>query len=132
MAEYIEKQDIKNIIERERQTGNIKKLVLATGLFDVMTVFDIRYLRGAKNLGDILFVAVYSDDMIKKKFGEKRLTTPFKDRIEILKGMEMVDYIVRRDDNIDNILAAVKPDFIIEERVVDYDIMDAILAKHKK
>ena len=130
MAKYIEKQDIKKIIESERKIG--KKIVLACGSFDVLTVFDIRYLRAAKKSGDILIVAVYSDDLIKQKFGEKRSITSFEDRIEILKGMEMVDYILcASDDKVNDILSELKPDSIIPERADGYDVVQAVLAKFK-
>lgn len=133
MAQYLENKNLKNTIELIRKFSSNKRIVLASGAFDVITIFDIRYLRDAKNAGDILIVAVFPDEVVKQKFGEKRPVTPFEDRVEILKEMEMVDYIIRLEsDNMDEILDSIHPDFVIDGRPAGYDVVQAVLAKCRK
>jgi bifunctional ADP-heptose synthase (sugar kinase/adenylyltransferase) len=133
MAKYIHKKDLKNIIEEERKSFVGKKIVFAVGSFDVMTIFDIRYLRDAKNVGDVLVVGVYSDEIIKQKFGEKRPITSFEDRLEILKGVEMIDYLVCVDtEDVKNLIDLINPDKFLENRKSEYDVVTAVLAKCKK
>jgi len=128
MAKYIGQKDIKNI-EDERIKNN-KKIVFARGSFDVITVCDIRYLRSAKNTGDILVVGLYSDVIIQQKFGSKKPITPFEDRLEILKEMEMIDYILKIDsENIDNISVLFNPDIVINEKNPDKDVVRYVFEK---
>ena len=117
MNKYIERKDIKNIINDEKIKG--KKIVCVNGCFDVIHVGHIRYLRAAKDIGDILVVAMNSDISIKKIKGSSRPILPFTDRVEILEAFEMIDYIVGFDEErADNILKEIKPD--IQAKGTDY------------
>src|SRR3989339_1270107 len=49
-----------------------KKIVLATGFFDLLHQEHINFLRKAKAAGDILIVAVESDERARKLKGEGR------------------------------------------------------------
>jgi len=42
-----------------------KKVVLANGCFDMLHVGHLRYLHGAKSLGDVLVVAINSDNSMR-------------------------------------------------------------------
>ena len=52
------------------------KIVLANGCFDLFHVGHIRYLSGAKELGDYLIVGINSDKQVKKLKGENRPFMP--------------------------------------------------------
>ena len=65
------------ILERNRLVARIaierknnKKIVLANGCFDLFHVGHIRYLAGAKRLGDYLVVGINSDEQVRKRKGE--------------------------------------------------------------
>ncbi len=66
-------------------------VVLANGAFDVLHVGHLRYLEGARALGDRLIVAVNSDRSVQAGKGELRPIIPEDERIEILSHLEMVD-----------------------------------------
>ena len=68
-------------------------VVLANGCFDVLHVGHVRYLRGAKELGDRLIVAINDDAGAKRLKGEGRPWLPAEERAELLAAMEMVDAV---------------------------------------
>lgn len=94
----------------ERQTG--KKIVLANGCFDFFHVGHIRYLAGAKALGDCLVVAVNSDAQVKKLKGDNRPLIPENERAEIISALRVVDYVtIFPEFTVEELLRAVRPDF---------------------
>ena len=100
---------LKTIIERERGKG--KKIVFANGCFDIVHVGHIRYLKEAKELGDLLIVAINSDSSAKRLKGDGRPVTPENERAEIVAAIEYVDYvIVFNEPNVSNLLLTLKPD----------------------
>ena len=108
---------LKTIIERERGKG--KKIVFANGCFDILHVGHIRYLKEAKELGDLLIVAINSDSSAKRLKGDGRPVTPENERAEIVAAIEYVDYvIVFNEPNVSNLLLTLKPD--IHAKGTDY------------
>ncbi len=94
----------------ERQSG--KKIVLANGCFDFFHVGHIRYLAGAKELGDCLIVAVNSDEQVKKLKGENRPLISETERAEIISALRFVDYVtIFPEPTVEELLRAVRPDF---------------------
>ena len=59
----LSRADLVEMVARKRSGGSI--IVLANGCFDLIHVGHIRYLAGAKALGDILVVGVNSDRQAK-------------------------------------------------------------------
>jgi len=96
-----------------------KKIVFANGVFDILHVGHIRYLRGAKALGDILVVGVNSDKSVKKLKNPHLPITPQKERLEILSCLDCVDYLILFEEKTaDRILSQLKPD--IHAKGTDY------------
>jgi D-glycero-beta-D-manno-heptose 1-phosphate adenylyltransferase len=94
----------------ERSKG--KKIVLANGCFDLFHVGHIRYLQGAKELGDILIVGINSDDQVRKLKGLKRPFMPENERAEIIDALACVDYVtVFTEPTVTELIRAVRPDF---------------------
>lgn len=88
------------------------KIVLANGCFDLFHVGHLRYLRGAAALGDVLVVAVNSDEQASKLKGEGRPHTPQDERAEIIAGIRCVDFVTIFDEpTVEELLLALKPDF---------------------
>ena len=71
-AQVLSLEELKEKIAAERAAG--KKIVLANGCFDILHVGHIRYLRGAKELGDILVVAINDDESTRRLKGHGRLS----------------------------------------------------------
>lgn len=70
-----------------------KRIVFTNGCFDLVHAGHIENLRFAKAQGDILVVAVNSDESVKRLKGEQRPLLTLEERITILESLESVDYI---------------------------------------
>ena len=73
---------------------NLKKMVFTNGCFDILHRGHIDLLKEAKKLGDILIVAINTDDSVKKIKGNKRPIFPLKERIEVVDKVKYVDIVV--------------------------------------
>jgi len=81
--------------ERTKQwRGAGERIVLANGNFDLLHVGHVRYLRGAKELGGKLVVAINSDESVRALKGEGRPVMPAHERAEIVAALADVDAVV--------------------------------------
>ncbi len=122
-------QELKKISDKLRSQS--KKIVTTNGVFDILHVGHIRYLKQAKSLGDILIVGINSDSSVKKIKGPKRPINSENERAEVLSALQFVDYIlIFSEDNPVSWLKEIKPhyhakggdysiDRIIERSVVE-------------
>lgn len=74
------------------------RVVLASGVFDVVHIGHLDYLRAAKLAGDLLFVGVEGDDYARLNKGEKRPFNKLSDRLEFLSEFRSVDFVFGYDD----------------------------------
>ena len=96
-----------------------KRLVLANGCFDLLHVGHIRYLREAKSLGDVLLVALNSDDSVRRLKGPGRPLMPAEERAELLGALSAVDAVVLFDDDrVDGLIGRLRP--AIHAKGTDY------------
>ncbi|OGP89955.1 MAG: hypothetical protein A2156_05905 [Deltaproteobacteria bacterium RBG_16_48_10] len=86
-----EKEELRKILEKMRTEG--KRIIFSNGCFDLLHVGHLRYLEKAKALGDILVVGVNSDPSVQRLKGPERPILPLGERMEILSGLECVDYV---------------------------------------
>lgn len=104
-------------VKVEKANGRI--VVLANGCFDVLHAGHVRYLEAARALGDLLVVAINSDDQVAKLKGEGRPILPARDRAEIVASLEAVDLVTIFDEpTVTELLLALKPD--IHAKGTDY------------
>ncbi len=91
---------------------NSSKIVFANGCFDLFHVGHIRYLAGAKQLGDLLIVGINSDRQVRKLKGEGRPFMPEKERAEIVAAIRFVDAVTIFDEpTVEELIMAIRPDF---------------------
>ena len=99
---------LKSIIDREKEQG--KRVVFGNGCFDLLHVGHVRYLKGAKALGDVLIVAVNDDASVTGLGKRKRVVTPALERAEIIAALEDVDYVILfNEPNVKNLLRTLQP-----------------------
>ncbi len=109
--------ELKEIAAKARGAGRI--VVFGNGCFDLLHVGHIRYLQGARELGDILILALNGDRSVEKLKGSGRPLMPELERAEILAALECVDYIVVFDDStVDGLLNEIRPD--VHAKGTDY------------
>jgi len=100
------------------------RIVLANGCFDLLHVGHLRYLQGARALGDVLIVGINSDSAVARLKGPGRPLIPAAERAELLGGLRAVDHVVVFDeDTADALLAAVRP--AVHAKGTDYTV-DAV------
>lgn len=103
----------------ERRGG--RKIVVANGCFDLFHVGHIRYLAGARALGDCLIVGVNSDEQVRRLKGENRPFTTEQERAEIIAALRFVDFVtIFNEPTVEELLRAVRPDF--HAKGTDYTI----------
>ena len=109
MGQIVKKLDeLKSIVEKEKNQG--KKIVFGNGCFDLLHVGHVRYLKGAKALGEVLIVAVNDDSSVMGLGKRKRVVTPAPERAEIIAALEGVDYVILfSDPNVENLLRTLQP-----------------------
>lgn len=108
------------LIERiaaAREAG--AKIVFANGCFDVLHVGHVRYLAGARELGDVLIVGINSDQQVALQKGAGRPVLPASERAEIVAALESVTYVTIFDEpTVEELLLALKPD--VHAKGTDY------------
>jgi rfaE bifunctional protein nucleotidyltransferase chain/domain len=75
-----------------------QRVVLANGCFDILHVGHVRYLEGARALGDVLVVALNSDASVKSIKGEGRPILNEAERVALVSALRAVDYVVVFDE----------------------------------
>jgi len=85
-------ENLKRTINGERNAG--KRIVFTNGCFDLLHAGHVHLLSEAKRLGDVLVVAINSDDSLRELKGPDRPYVHEDDRAFILDALEAVDYVV--------------------------------------
>ena len=94
---------------------NEKKVVFTNGCFDILHAGHITYLEKSKQLGEILIVAVNSNDSVKKLKGAKRPINDIKDRLTLIAALESVDFVVEFDEETPyNVIKQISPDILVK------------------
>src|SRR5215211_4452053 len=96
MNTILSREDLAKRVTSAREAG--ARIVLANGCFDVLHVGHVRYLAGARQLGDILIVGINSDEQVAIKKGPGRPVLPATERGEIVAALESVTYVTNFDE----------------------------------
>jgi len=87
-----------------------EKVVLATGVFDLLEAGDARYLATARTLGTRLIVAVYGDDAAARLEGPGRPVVPAADRARLVASLRAADLVVVFEEpTVDRLLEELRP-----------------------
>ena len=87
-----------------------KKIVFTNGGFNILHVGHIRSLQDAKSRGDVLVVAVNSDDSLRRLKGVNYPLIPEDERLEVLAALECVDVLTLfSEPTVDSLLLKLKP-----------------------
>lgn len=117
VPKYKTVEQLQEIVRKAQSEGKI--VVLGNGAFDLLHVGHVRYLQGARQLGDLLIVAVNSDVSVRTNKGASRPILEQFDRISLVAAIEAVDYVTCFDDaKVSAVLQALKPN--IHAKGTDY------------
>ena len=96
------------VLDNLRQEKKI--IVFGNGCFDLLHVGHIRYLYSAKELGDVLIMAVNTDESMQRIKPDREPVTPDYERLELIASIEAVNYVVPlEEDNPISLLKLFKP-----------------------
>lgn len=100
-------------VTRLKQKG--KRIVMTNGCFDILHKGHVDYLQQARALGDVLVVAVNSDDSVRRLKGPTRPIVPLENRMAVLAALGCVDIVVPFDeDTPQRLIARVLPDILVK------------------
>jgi rfaE bifunctional protein nucleotidyltransferase chain/domain len=95
------------------------RVVLANGCFDVLHAGHVRYLKGAKALGDLLVVGINSDEQVTRLKGAGRPILGESDRAELVAALEAVDLVtIFSEPTVKELLLTLRPD--VHAKGTDY------------
>ncbi len=96
-----------------------RQVVLANGCFDMLHVGHVRYLEAARDLGEVLVVAINSDTSVRKLKGPGRPILALKDRVALVSALECVDYVVVFEEtDVSEVISILQPD--VHAKGTDY------------
>jgi D-glycero-beta-D-manno-heptose 1-phosphate adenylyltransferase len=113
----LERSELREQVERWRRAG--ERIILANGNFDLLHVGHVRYLRGAKQFGGKLVVAINSDESVRALKGTGRPIMPAEERAEIVAALADVDAVVIFPElDVRALIGEIRPD--IQAKGTDY------------
>lgn len=109
----VEPQELATLAAQLRAAG--KKLVFTNGCFDFLHAGHIAFLQQARELGDVLVLAMNSDESIRRIKGAPRPIILEKQRAELLASIDAVDYlVVFETDTPHALLEVLRPDVLVK------------------
>lgn len=95
-------------IDAERIAG--RSIVFTNGVFDLLHAGHVQFLRMAKELGDVLVVAVNSDASVRRLKGKSRPINSEEDRLALIAALDVVDHaILFKEDTPASLIRALRP-----------------------
>ena len=92
-----------------------ERVVFTNGCFDVLHRGHVEYLEAARTLGDVLVVALNTDDSVRRLKGPSRPVNPEEDRAYVLAGLQAVDYVTYfAEDTPRDLIVALLPDVLVK------------------
>lgn len=91
MGMVIERERLAELLASRHERG--QHIIFTNGVFDLLHLGHLRYLRQARGLGDLLVVGVNGDESTRQLKGPKRPLVPEAERAELLAALDCVDYV---------------------------------------
>lgn len=92
-----------------------KRIVFTNGVFDILHPGHVRYLEQASSLGDVLVVAINSDESVRRIKGPSRPVNALADRMSVVAALDCVDHVVAFSDNTpERLIRAICPDVFVK------------------
>jgi rfaE bifunctional protein nucleotidyltransferase chain/domain len=113
MGRLVSLTEARRLRQKLRARGKIT--VFTNGVFDLLHVGHVRYLKAARELGDALFVGLNSDASARRLKGPDRPWVPEAERAETLCALQPVDYVILfGESTAELVIAALQPDVYVK------------------
>ena len=119
MHNITSKKIVSNGVELRTLIGyldqNDKKLVFTNGCFDILHAGHIHLFRESKKYGDFLLVAINGDKSVRSLKGKSRPINSIKNRIEVLKSIQFIDFIISfNEETPESLVKQFKPNCLVK------------------
>jgi rfaE bifunctional protein nucleotidyltransferase chain/domain len=100
---------------RKKAASQGRKVVFTNGCFDLLHMGHIRYLKEARQQGDILIVGLNDDQSTRRLKGRGRPYMVQEDRAEILASLRCVDLVVIfSEQTAERLVETLRPDVYVK------------------
>ena len=129
-GKLIERDELAKVVERVRQKGGT--VVFTNGCFDLLHPGHVHLLQTARSFGDLLIVAINTDESVRTIKDEGRPIYDESERAFMLGALACVDHVVLfQEPTPIPLLLLLKPDILVKgghyghEEVVGWDVVEA-------
>jgi D-beta-D-heptose 7-phosphate kinase/D-beta-D-heptose 1-phosphate adenosyltransferase len=113
MGRYYSRQEL--VQQRELWKRHGKKVVFTNGCYDLLHPGHIRLLESARSLGDVLILALNTDDSVRRLKGPARPLLDQNQRSGLALRLQAVDAVTFFDEDTPReLIAAVLPDVLVK------------------
>lgn len=113
MGRYYERTDLVRIRAEWKAAG--KKVVFTNGCYDILHPGHIRLLESARNLGDVLILALNTDSSVQRLKGPRRPLLSQDERARVALSIQAVDAVTLFDEDTPReLIAEVLPDVLVK------------------
>jgi len=130
LENFLEPAKLAPILKNLQNQG--KKVVFTNGVFDLLHLGHVTYLQKARDLGDLLVVALNSDASVKRIKGPLKPLLPLEERAEMLLALACVDYVTFfEDDTPFEAVKILRPDILVKggdwavDKIVGGDLVES-------
>jgi rfaE bifunctional protein nucleotidyltransferase chain/domain len=110
---FLEPTQLEPVLRTLQNQG--KKVVFTNGVFDLLHLGHVTYLKAARQQGDLLVVALNSDESVRRIKGPLKPLLPLSERAEMLLALSCVDYTTFfEEDDPYNVVKILKPDVLVK------------------
>jgi rfaE bifunctional protein nucleotidyltransferase chain/domain len=101
--------------QRLRWKQESKTVVFTNGCYDLLHPGHVRLLEQARSLGDVLILALNSDDSVRRMKGPSRPILPQEERAALVAAFEAVDAVTFFDEDTPReLIALILPDVLVK------------------
>lgn len=113
MSQFYTRRDL--LAQREHWRREHKQVVFTNGCYDILHPGHVRFLEQARSLGDILVLALNTDESVRRMKGPSRPFFPEASRINLVMRLAAVDAVTLFDEDTPRALISVLlPDVLVK------------------
>jgi len=113
LGKVVRQEELMRHVGEAKRAG--KRVVFTNGCYDLLHPGHVRLLEAARELGDVLVLALNRDRSVRENKGANRPIIPENERAEVAAALAAVDYVVLFDEPTPReIIARVLPDVLVK------------------
>ena len=113
MADFFTREEL--VAQRARWKSEGRKVVFTNGCYDILHPGHVRLLESARSLGDVLVLALNTDDSVARLKGPARPLLSEQQRTQMALALAAVDAVTLFDEDTPReLIAAVLPDVLVK------------------